>query len=84
MELIGTGWVVLTIVVAAKGASFWFIPAIAVGSSVIYFLMRQAVFVRFWNSSGGWFTPWAVGVYTSQCLAMGILFLIGYGIGKLF
>jgi hypothetical protein len=84
MELIATAWVVFTIIVGAKGASFWWIPALAVGASVIYLLMRRVHFVRFQSAGFAILTQWIVTIYATQLITIGVLFTIGYGIGKLF
>jgi hypothetical protein len=84
VEIIATAWCIFTIVVAAKGVSFWWIFALAVGSSAIYFGMRREHSVRFWNAGGSTLVQWVATVYATQIITMGILFLIGFGVGKLF
>jgi hypothetical protein len=84
MEIIATAWCILTIVAAAKGASFWWILALAVGSSLIYLGLRREHAVRFWSTGQLFFAKWLVIVYVTQVITMGVLFSIGFGIGKLF
>jgi hypothetical protein len=84
MNFIATAWIIFTFVVGMKGVSFWWIPGLTIGWTIIYLFLRPTLIILAWQHGPVRTAEWLVGVYVTAGIGAGIVFFLGYGIGKLF